>query len=96
MLEGVNTEWVDAGARRQATFANVPPGRHRLRVSATNDGLWTEARIWDFSIALPFYKTNRFYALCRSACCWRSARRGGCGCAPCSTSSHSSSRSARG
>ena len=64
MLEGVNAEWVDAGARRQATFANVPPGRHRLRVSATNDGLWTEARFWDFSIAPPFYKTNRFYAIC--------------------------------
>jgi ligand-binding sensor domain-containing protein/two-component sensor histidine kinase len=64
MLEGVNPEWVDAGARRQATFANVPPGRYRLRVSATNDGLWTEARFWDFSIAPPFYKTNRFYALC--------------------------------
>jgi signal transduction histidine kinase len=64
MLEGVNTEWVDAGARRQATFANVPPGRHRLRVSATNDGLWTEARLWDFSIAPPFYRTNRFYAIC--------------------------------
>ena len=26
MLEGVNTEWVDAGAARQATFANVPSG----------------------------------------------------------------------
>lgn len=64
MLEGVNAEWVDAGPRRQATFANVPPGRYRLRVSATNDGLWTEARFWEFSIAPPFYKTNRFYALC--------------------------------
>ena len=65
MLEGVNLEWVDAGALRQATFTNVPPGRHRLRVSATNDGLWTESRFWDFSIAPPFYKTNRFYALLR-------------------------------
>jgi signal transduction histidine kinase/ligand-binding sensor domain-containing protein len=63
MLEGVNQEWVDAGPRRQATFTNVPAGRHRLRISATNDGLWTEARVWDFSIAPPFYKTNRFYAL---------------------------------
>ena len=64
ILEGVNADWVDAGPRRQATFANVPPGRYRLRVSATNDGLWTEARLWDFSIAPPFYKTNRFYATC--------------------------------
>jgi ligand-binding sensor domain-containing protein/two-component sensor histidine kinase len=64
MLEGVNPEWVDAGSRRQVLFTNVPAGRHRLRVSATNDGLWTEARIWDFSIAPPFYRTNRFYAIC--------------------------------
>jgi signal transduction histidine kinase/ligand-binding sensor domain-containing protein len=63
MLEGVNSEWVDAAARRQAVFTNVPAGRHRLRVSATNDGLWTDARFWDFAIAPPFYRTNRFYAL---------------------------------
>ena len=64
MLEGVDAEWVDAGAQRQAVFTNLPAGRHRLRLSATNDGLWTEARVWDFSIAPPFYRTNRFYALC--------------------------------
>ena len=51
-------------ASRQAVFADVPPGRYRFRVSATNDGLWTEAPVWDFSIAPPFYRTNWFYALC--------------------------------
>ncbi len=64
MLEGLNTAWIDAGSQRQAVFAGVEPGRYRFRVAATNDGLWTEAPVWNFSIAPPFYKTNRFYLLC--------------------------------
>jgi ligand-binding sensor domain-containing protein/two-component sensor histidine kinase len=64
MLEGLNTAWIDAGSRRQAVFTGVAPGRYRFRVAATNDGLWTEAPVWGFSIAPPFYKTNRFYLLC--------------------------------
>jgi len=60
MLEGQNSAWVDAGSRRQAVFTAIQPGHYRFRVSATNDGRWTEAAAWDFSVAPPFYRTNRF------------------------------------
>jgi signal transduction histidine kinase len=33
-------------------------------VSATNDGLWTDAGVWEFSVAPPFFRTTWFIALC--------------------------------
>lgn len=33
-LEGFDTDWVDAGARTEAVYTNLPPGRYRLRVQA--------------------------------------------------------------
>jgi ligand-binding sensor domain-containing protein/two-component sensor histidine kinase len=65
MLEGADTDWVYAGARRQASFSNVQPGAYTFRVSATSDGNWTEPEAaWAFSIPPPFYRTTSFYALC--------------------------------
>jgi len=62
MLEGADTGWVYAGARRQASFANVQPGAYTFRVSATSDGHWTEPEaVWAFSIPPPFYRTTSFY-----------------------------------
>jgi diguanylate cyclase (GGDEF)-like protein len=40
-LEGFDDGWVDAGARRTAYYTNLPPGRYRFRVIASNgDGVW--------------------------------------------------------
>jgi ligand-binding sensor domain-containing protein/signal transduction histidine kinase len=40
-LEGVDSEWVDAGARRDAHYNNVYPGAYRFHVIACNkDGIW--------------------------------------------------------
>jgi len=40
-LEGVDSEWVDAGTRRTAHYNYVSPGTHRFEVIACNkDGLW--------------------------------------------------------
>jgi len=61
---GLNNEWVAAGTRRDVSYSNLPPGRYRFRVSATNDGLWTDDAIWEFSIAPPFFRTTWFIALC--------------------------------
>ncbi|MEY2429741.1 MAG: hypothetical protein QOJ40_2626, partial [Verrucomicrobiota bacterium] len=43
-LEGVDLDWVDAGARRVAYYNNIPPGNYRFRVIASNkDGVWNQA-----------------------------------------------------
>jgi signal transduction histidine kinase/ligand-binding sensor domain-containing protein len=42
-LEGLNTDWVDAGIRRSAFFSSIPPGHYTFRVIAANeDGVWNE------------------------------------------------------
>jgi signal transduction histidine kinase len=40
-LEGIDLDWVDAGARRFAHYNNVYPGNYRFQVLACNkDGVW--------------------------------------------------------
>ena len=42
-LEGFNDDWVMAGTRRTASFANLEPGDYTLLVKAANsDGIWDE------------------------------------------------------
>ena len=42
-LSGLEEDWVEAGTRRVATYAQVPPGRYRFQVIACNsDGVWNE------------------------------------------------------
>jgi signal transduction histidine kinase/ligand-binding sensor domain-containing protein len=58
-LEGVDEEWVFAGARRHADYPNLPPGDYVFRVKGSNsDGVWNEegtsVRI---SIQPPFWAT---------------------------------------
>ena len=42
-LEGLDTEWTDAGTRRIALYNYVPPGNYRFHVTACDsDGVWTD------------------------------------------------------
>jgi ligand-binding sensor domain-containing protein/signal transduction histidine kinase len=42
-LEGLDSDWVDAGTRRIAYYSYLPPGNYRFRVAACNgDGVWTD------------------------------------------------------
>ena len=42
-LHGLETDWIEAGTHRTATYAQVPPGHYRFQVAACNsDGVWNE------------------------------------------------------
>ncbi len=56
-LEGLETKWTDAGARRTAYYTHLPPGDYRFHVMACNeDGVWNEA-----GAQLPIRLLPRFY-----------------------------------
>lgn len=64
-LEGFDTEWLDAGTRRQAFYTNLPPRRYQFRVRAYEDGAPTESSAqWEFVLAPAFYQTRWFRLLC--------------------------------
>jgi len=64
-LEGHDSEWKDAGGRRQAYYGGLGPKRYRFRVIAANDsGVWNNAGAsFDFSIEPAYYQTVWFSAL---------------------------------
>ncbi len=65
-LNGFDTEWIDAGTRREAFYTNLPPRSYEFEVMAgTDDGTWVEpAAVWRFSIAPMFYQTTGFLVVC--------------------------------
>ena len=65
-LEGLDRDWIEAGTRRLAYYANLPPGRYTFRVIACNaDGVWNNAGDSVQIELLPqFYQTVWFRLLC--------------------------------
>jgi signal transduction histidine kinase/ligand-binding sensor domain-containing protein len=65
MLEGMHTEWLDAGTRRSAWFSRIPPGEYIFRVIAANeDGYWSEAGAsFPIFVLPPFWMTWWFRTL---------------------------------
>ena len=65
-LENFETEWREAGGRREAFYTNLAPGKYRFQViSANNDGVWNEqGAILNFEILPAFYQTKWFLLLC--------------------------------
>ena len=68
-LEGFDADWIEAGARTEAFYTNLPPRKYQFKVAASNDdGTWAEpVAVWDFSIAPMFYQTTAFAVLCFAA-----------------------------
>ncbi|MRW90531.1 histidine kinase [Duganella sp. FT80W] len=65
-LDGVDSDWQDPGARRQAFYTNLDPGNYRFRVMAANeDGMWNpqEAQL-TFTIPPTFVESAWFKVLC--------------------------------
>jgi len=65
-LDGLDEDWTDAGTRRTAYFAHLPPGDYTFRVAASNvDGVWNESgATLKISVKPPFYRTFWFLAVC--------------------------------
>jgi len=68
-LEGRESDWRDAGTRRQAFYTDLAPGDYRFRVIAcNNDGVWNEVGAsLDLSIAPAYWQTRWFVGLCAAA-----------------------------
>ncbi len=64
-LDGLETEWTEAGSRRMAQFANLGPGHYRFQVLAANKyGVWNHAGAsFAFSLAPFFWQTAWFKVL---------------------------------
>jgi signal transduction histidine kinase/ligand-binding sensor domain-containing protein len=68
-LDGIDKQWQDPGARRDALYSRLPPGRYAFHVIASNnDGIWnTTGDAVVFTIPPAWFQTNWFYALCALA-----------------------------
>jgi ligand-binding sensor domain-containing protein/signal transduction histidine kinase len=55
-LDGLDTDWVEAGTRRSALYNYVPPGHYTFHVAACNaDGAWVELGAPVALIAFPHF-----------------------------------------
>lgn len=65
-LDGVDQDWVSAGTRRLASYANLGPGSYRFTVIAANgDGAWnTKGATLEFEIPPTFLQSWPFKLLC--------------------------------
>jgi ligand-binding sensor domain-containing protein/signal transduction histidine kinase len=52
-LEGLDSDWVEAGTRRTAFYNYVPPGKYQFRVIACSDeGVWSQTGV-DLALNVP-------------------------------------------
>lgn len=63
-LEGLETDWKDAGTRRVANYANLPPGDYRFQVRAVNHHGYTNLAGANFAFTLTpqWHQTYTFRA----------------------------------
>jgi signal transduction histidine kinase/ligand-binding sensor domain-containing protein len=60
-LAGYDSDWFDAGVRRQAFYTNLPPGDYEFKVQSGRDDRWNPSTTaWKFRIEPDFYQTNGF------------------------------------
>jgi signal transduction histidine kinase/ligand-binding sensor domain-containing protein len=66
LLQGVDTDWVDAGERRVANYSHIGPGTYTFKVIAANsDGVWNQVGATiRISVVPPFWQRWWFVSLC--------------------------------
>ncbi|HZQ46828.1 MAG TPA: triple tyrosine motif-containing protein, partial [Verrucomicrobiae bacterium] len=64
-LEGIDSDWIDAGTRRLAHYNNLYPGHYQFHVKASNnDNVWNETGATIALVLLPhFWQTKWFLSL---------------------------------
>lgn len=64
-MQGLDSGWIDAGARRTAYYSDLPAGNYVFRVVAANaDGIWNrQGRSLTVIVLAPFYKRWWFLSL---------------------------------
>jgi len=64
-LEGFDTDWIQIGNKREASYTNVPPGGYVFRAKGSNsDGVWNEKGVSvKIIITPPFWQTWWFRLL---------------------------------
>ena len=69
-LVGHDTNWVDAGMRRQAFYNDLRPGHYTFQVVAcNNDGIWNSTGAFlRFTVPPAWYQTALFRLLCGYSC----------------------------
>ncbi|HJQ99490.1 MAG TPA: two-component regulator propeller domain-containing protein [Candidatus Polarisedimenticolaceae bacterium] len=57
-LGGEDRSWIDLGARRSVTFADLAPGKHLFTARGRNgQGVWSDARPIEIVVLPPFWMT---------------------------------------
>jgi signal transduction histidine kinase len=64
-LQGLDRDWVEAGARRTAYYAHLPPGSYTFTVMGANsDGIWNQTGAsLAITVVPPFWRTWWFTGL---------------------------------
>jgi signal transduction histidine kinase/ligand-binding sensor domain-containing protein len=61
-LEGAQSDWVEGGDQRAASYSLLPPGEYTFRVlAANNDGVWNEAGSALAIVVKPFFWQTRWF-----------------------------------
>jgi ligand-binding sensor domain-containing protein/signal transduction histidine kinase len=62
-LENFDQSWSQPSSTNQVTYSNLPPGDYVFRMMSTdNQGSWSPAKSYRFTIKTPFYMTASFIA----------------------------------
>lgn len=63
-MQGLDTNWVQAGTQTVARFTKLPPGQYVFEVrAANNDGIWGQPQRLTMLLEAPFYLTIWFRLL---------------------------------
>jgi ligand-binding sensor domain-containing protein/signal transduction histidine kinase len=64
ILEGLESEWTDAGKRNFSTYTSLPPGDYTFRVkSMSSNGIWSEENSLRILVEPEYYQTTWFRIL---------------------------------